>query len=252
MALRGACTRGLGRRLARHGLGQSLVSQRGLPHLAAKAFATEAPPVLRDVRLPSMEEAKSQPIAFCELSNETLLILAEQCCHAACEERLVRNIMVVDGVDWVTANVKMREIKKENLSVLWLATLPYKVGVSVGLVTGFGCVPMIFNRGIAEWFNERFVTQDVPDEKDLETLWEVGLWTWSWMEPPLGTASFVLLALQFVRAQMLNMDWKPYTGWVQNYRATRLSSIYPQYNEDIVGAYARTASLGERAHISHV
>ena len=50
------------------------------------------------------------------------------------------------------------------------------------------------------WFNERYVTADVPPEKDLETWLEVGSWTWNWMEPPLGTISFVLLCVQVHKA----------------------------------------------------
>ena len=31
---------------------------------------------------------------------------------------------------------------------------------------------------------------------------EVGTWTWTWMEPMIGTASFALLCAQFARAQV--------------------------------------------------
>ena len=39
-------------------------------------------------------------------------------------------------------------------------------------------------------------------EKDLETWLEVGAWTWNWMEPPLGTITFVLLCMQLSRSHM--------------------------------------------------
>ena len=32
--------------------------------------------------------------------------------------------------------------------------------------------------------------------------WKVGAWTWEWMEPAIGTASFVLLAMQLIRSQV--------------------------------------------------
>ena len=35
----------------------------------------------------------------------------------------------------------------------------------------------------------------------------VGEWTWGWMEPMLGTLSFILLAFQFSRSQMRRMAW---------------------------------------------
>lgn len=44
-------------------------------------------------------------------------------------------------------------------------------------------------------------------EKDLETWLEVGAWTWNWMEPPLGTITFVLLCIQLSRSHMqVNVD----------------------------------------------
>ena len=29
-------------------------------------------------------------------------------------------------------------------------------------------------------------SNQVPPPEDLETMWEIGTWTWNWMEPPLG------------------------------------------------------------------
>jgi len=196
-----------------------------------------------NLRIPTKEEAAALPTAMCELSNETLVILAEQGCHEACSERLVRNVMHVDDVEWLEAKEKLREIQVENSRVVWLVTLPYKVGIASGLVFGIGCIPMVFSMSFASWFNKYFVTTEVPEAVDLQTILEVGSWTWNWMEPPLGTASFVLLALQFIRAQMLNMNLTPYTCWVQNYRASRLAQKYPQYNKDVILDFARTASL---------
>ena len=40
------------------------------------------------------------------------------------------------------------------------------------------------------------MTTDVPEDRDLETPLEVAIWTWSWMEPPLGQISFLLLTMQ--------------------------------------------------------
>merc|ERR1719510_2943276 len=124
--------------------------------------------------------------------------------------------------------------------------MPYKVGIATGVTAGVGCIPMVFSRDLAKWFNSNFVTAEEATAADLETVWEVGSWTWGWMEPPLGTASFVLLAMQFIRAQMLNMSLAPYTEWVQNLRASRLSKQFPQYNKDVVEDFARTASLKPR------
>jgi hypothetical protein len=82
------------------------------------------------------------------------------------------------------------------------------------------------------------VTAEVAEPEDLETWLEVGAWTWNWMEPPLGQISFFLLTLQFARNQMLNLGAKPYTHWLQQYRARRLEKVYPQYNAKILSDFA--------------
>lgn len=186
------------------------------------------------------------PLCASKFSNEALVILAERrrCrSHDAFSERLVRNIMHVDGVDRSAAKEKLQEIAAEHRKVVWLVTLPHKVGISAAAIAGLGCVPMVFSLAFAGWFNAHFVTCDVPEARDLETVLEVGCWTWNWVEPLMGTATFALLSLQLVRSQMLNMHWTSYTSWVQNYRAELLQGKYPQYNAEILMEYARTASL---------
>lgn len=83
-----------------------------------------------------------------------------------------------------------------------------------------------------------YVTTDIPEPKDLETVLECGSWTWNWMEPPLGQISFALLCLQFGRAQMQNMGIRPYTDMVLQRRAESLSAKFPQYDSKIIQAYS--------------
>merc|ERR1712007_154645 len=116
----------------------------------------------------------------------------------------------------------------------------------IALISGIGCIPMVFHRHTAEWFNEKYVSTQVPEPEDFETMLEVGSWTWNWMEPVLGTASFTLLTLQFVRAQMQELSIAPFTKKMREIRAQRLHQQYPQYCEDIVKDYALTASLKPR------
>jgi hypothetical protein len=59
------------------------------------------------------------------------------------------------------------------------------------------------------------------------------------MEPPLGTISFVLLALQFGRSQLSNLKAQPYTEWMKARRSDRLHDAFPQYNHCIVKDFAR-------------
>jgi hypothetical protein len=63
------------------------------------------------------------------------------------------------------------------------------------------------------------------------------------MEPPLGTISFVLLALQFARAQLENMGIKPYTSFVKEWRGKRLATKYPKYNAKVIINFSKSSAL---------
>ena len=98
----------------------------------------------------------------------------------------------------------------------------------------------------------QFVKDEIPDVETLDTFWKVGAWTWTWMEPAIGTASFVLLALQvnpsaslrcptrcyvrppvvagvqLVRSHMKKIDLKPYHAQLSSMRADRLCAAFPR------------------------
>jgi len=209
--------------------------------LAARSFSTTpVPKAVATARgqKPSLELAKSMPRDFCDMSNEVLCIYAAQGDHEAHRERLLREIMNVDGVSWKAAHAKMDEMETANKKLMFFATMPYKSGVAMGVFGAAASLPMVFDLNTALWFNEYFVTADVAEPEDLETWLEVGSWTWSWMEPPLGHISFFLLCLQFARNQMLNIGAKPYTGRLQAWRAKRLANMFPMYSELIVTDFA--------------
>merc|ERR1712046_154891 len=100
---------------------------------------------------------------------------------------------------------------------------------------------MVFHRDTAVWFDKQYVAMEVPPVADLETWLEVGAWTWSWMEPPLGTISFVLLCAQFSRQQMRHV-WKetdgPYNVLLKRRRVKGMLAAYPQYSPVIVASFA--------------
>lgn len=193
-----------------------------------------------------MEQAQDMPLSFSEVSNQTVFSLAEEGNHEACQERLIRHVMVVHEIDWDAASEKVALMKEENYKVLWWITLPYKVGIATALFSGAVTIPMVFSKSMAKWFNHHFVTMEVPEKSDLDTWLEVGAWTWNWMEPPTGVACFVLLTLQFSRAQMQNMDLKPFTDQMKTYRSNRLADLFPEYDRNIVKDYARTQSMNPR------
>lgn len=190
--------------------------------------------------VPSRDDALKMPVRFSELSNETLSIMAVRKVHGARKERLLREIMRVDNVDWIKANAKHQEINVINDQRMWLLKVPYQFGIFTATTSGIFSIPMVFHRDTAIWCNDNFVHIEQPPLDELETIWQVGGWTWSWMEPALGTASFVLLAMQLVRAQMSKIHLKPYTEYVQSKRADRLADLFPQYNRDVVRDFAKS------------
>ena len=80
-----------------------------------------------------------------------------------------------------------------------MINLPYNIGIAAGVGGGLYSFPMVFDLSTAKWFNKHYVTTDIPPPEDLETMYEVGNWTWNWMEPPLGTISFFILCMQMAR-----------------------------------------------------
>lgn len=191
----------------------------------------------------SIEDAKKMHRAYNEIPNDVLLNMAVMGDQEAREERLIREIMAVDNVTWDKAQPILRSMVQSNRRGLFMATLPYRIGILTAVASAFACFPMIFDYNTVLWFNEIYVTSDVPEAKDLETPLEVGSFAWNWMEPPLGTISFFLLCMQYARAQMENLGIKPYTHWFKHRRAERLSKEFPRYNKSIVYSFSEGDSL---------
>lgn len=193
-------------------------------------------------KVPTTEQAASMKAKMSEMENDTLLTIAHMGNHDAGCEVLKRHIMVVDDVDYEQACATFTTIEAENQKDLF-GVFPYFVGIGVAGVAAFGSLPMVFDLGLAEWFNEYYVTTDVPEPKDLETALEVGSWTWNWMEPPLGTLSFALLCLQFARAQIKNLGLHPYTKMLVRRRARSLAKAFPQYDPELIYLYSESEPL---------
>jgi hypothetical protein len=150
-------------------------------------------------REPTTDIAKMMPVGISEMENETLILIAAMGDYEARTEVLKRHIMAVDDVEYDEACNKFQEIASANQGTVNINVYPYFVGIGFGMIGAIGSLPMVFNLNTALWFNEDYVTTDIPEPRDLETMLEVGSWTWNWMEPPLGTLSFALLCLQFAR-----------------------------------------------------
>lgn len=66
------------------------------------------------------------------------------------------------------------EIAKTNREGMFEAALPFYCGFGASMIGGMVSFPLVFERGTVEWFNEKFVTAEMPPEEDLETWLEVG------------------------------------------------------------------------------
>ena len=129
------------------------------------------------------------------MNNEDILELAMLGDQNAKEERLIREIMKVEKCDWHAAQPIFEAIHIENRKHQTLINVPYYVGISSMMVMAIGSFPMVFHFDTCYWFNHFYVTTDIPPPEDLETMYEVGNWSWNWMEPPLGTISFFILCM---------------------------------------------------------
>ena len=158
--------------------------------------------------------------------------------------------------------------------------LPYQLSLYSALIAGWASIPLVFSRPIAERFNDMCVAGGPPpDDVGLDTWLEVGSWTWSWMEPPLGTISFFLLwydlvgpcapmripslaysprmrsrrcarvrrSMQFVREQRRFLGQKMLHERIIREMGDKLVAAYPQYTPHIVRAYAEATALVDDA-----
>jgi len=200
--------------------------------------------------VPSQEAVMHNPPPrrFSEFPDEALAVLASQGVHGAFKERMLREIMRADSVEYSEAFKVLSKMNRKNEELRWLFKVPYHVGMSSAFLGGFGAIPFVFHRDTAIWFCENFVKEEIPTADQIDTVWKVGTWTWQWMEPMIGTASFVLLALQLLRSHMQRLSLKPYSRVVDSYKADRLTAAFPQYEREIVRDYAKSDPWGRDSY----
>ena len=163
----------------------------------------------------------------------------------ACRECIVRDIMVVDQVEYDEAKKVFEQIRISNRQGMAIFAMPFRIGVFLSITGAVASLPLVFDRAAVEWFNDMFVTAEMPPEHDLETVLEVGSAAWAWMEPVLGTVSFYLLCMQFARAQLQNLGLRPYFSWQQDRRADRLVRLYPRYHAIFLRNYSKCDPLAD-------
>ena len=202
-----------------------------------------APPLMNlgdTQKKPDHAVAAAMQREYFEFPNEILLLMAAHGDHEARRERLTREIMCVDAVNWENAQPKVAEIARATHHGITMVTTPFRLVIYTSLLAGLASFPLCFHLDTALWFNEHFVTAEVASGEDLETMLEVGSWTWNWMEPPLGQISFFILCLQLARDQGANIGKKSFVEILKARRANSVANKFPSYNRKIVEDFAET------------
>jgi hypothetical protein len=116
-----------------------------------------------EFRPPSVSEAAQCPRKFRQASNEAIFSLAIHGSHGARRERLVREVMRQDNVDWVTARTKVEAINTENDKYGWVVKMPYQAGLLLGISGALASVPLTFHKPTVVWFAEHVVNMKPED-----------------------------------------------------------------------------------------
>eukprot|EP00560_Eucampia_antarctica_P008688 CAMPEP_0197826240 /NCGR_PEP_ID=MMETSP1437-20131217/3217_1 /TAXON_ID=49252 ORGANISM="Eucampia antarctica, Strain CCMP1452" /NCGR_SAMPLE_ID=MMETSP1437 /ASSEMBLY_ACC=CAM_ASM_001096 /LENGTH=184 /DNA_ID=CAMNT_0043426589 /DNA_START=179 /DNA_END=730 /DNA_ORIENTATION=- len=129
---------------------------------------------------PTLLYAKAMPNDYASMRHEQILQLCAEGEAKAFREAVIRNVMAVDEVEYKDAAVTFVEISKVNRKWMTIDYIPYKIGLSAAVISGVASFPLVFHLKTVHAFNERYVTADIPEPKDLETWLEVGSWSWAW------------------------------------------------------------------------
>jgi len=219
-----------------------LVKRQGSNNLLERQAANGGGIPARDHFRPTIDMVANQVNHASQLDNDNLALLAISGDTFARRERLLREIMQVDKCSWDDAHEKLIEMDEFNEQKYWACTMPYRLGITGAILGCVGSVLLVYSKSFALLYAENIAEEELPDGvQDVSdmTYNQVGAWTWSWMEPMIGTASFVLLCLQFGRAQSVKMRMFPYTEAMLTWRARRLTTRYPEYDGSMVRSWAK-------------
>eukprot|EP00927_Polykrikos_kofoidii_P020975 TRINITY_DN20000_c1_g1_i1.p1 TRINITY_DN20000_c1_g1~~TRINITY_DN20000_c1_g1_i1.p1 ORF type:complete len:397 (-),score=32.50 TRINITY_DN20000_c1_g1_i1:76-1092(-) len=196
--------------------------------------------VCRETFQPTLDMVAIQVNNACQLDSDTLVSLALSGDMYARRERLLREIMLVDKVSWDDAHDRLIEIDVFCEQYYWLQSMPYRIGVFLAVAGAVGSCLLVFNKSLSLSYAVGIAGEELPEGvEDISemTYNQVGTWTWAWMEPMIGTASFVLLCLQFGRAHCAKMKLNTYTEMMLSWRVNRVAAQFPQYDHAIVRAW---------------
>ena len=179
-----------------------------------------------------------------EYSNEMLFFAARDAdAHDVHQERLIREIMVVDEVEYDRAAEAMRQIFRYNIDQSRYLMVPFHAGLALCAVSGVLSLPLVFDYSAATAFASYVGASPEAPIPPGAVAADIGTWTWAWMEPMIGTASFSILCLQLVRSAMVNLAYRPIYAQVLSWRANALADAFPQYDRPIVKDFGRSQPL---------
>lgn len=195
-------------------------------------------------RVPNVRHRAPKGIAACyrDMDDLSLVTLGGSGNYQARQEILKRHIMATDrNGSYDAACETFSKIEEKNYEWMKITALPFQLSIVAVFSAGVISIPLVFHLPTVEYFNEHFVTAEHPPPKELETSLEVGSWAWNWMEPVLGTSTFILLCLQYMRVHLSHLGIKPYTDRLKSLRGRRLAKEFPNYNKDLLIAYSEAS-----------
>jgi hypothetical protein len=192
---------------------------------------------------PTIAQVKSMPRFTYEYSNEMLFFAArDPNSHDIHQERLIREIMVVDDVDYDEAAERMRVLYRHNFLASRYMLMPLHFGLGLCGVSAVGCFPLVFHYPTAAAFADLVAAVPEAPIEDVACA-NVGTWTWAWMEPMIGTASFSILCLQLLRQSLIANFYKPLRDVILSNRANNLADAFPTYDRPIVKDFGRSQPM---------
>ncbi len=209
------------------------------PHTTAATGASRG-------RKPTVAEAQLQPVHLYELSNEALALAArDPTAHDIHQERLIRDIMATDGLVYDDAAPIMKKMFSAN-QLSHASLFPYEVGLGLTSLGAILCFPLVFHfdsaRAFADLLAANYDVAEMPSV-DVATMTKTGSWSWEWMEPMIGTASFSILCFQLLRTTAKRLAFNPYSDSLKSKRANDLAAKFPKYTRSVVKDFARSQPL---------
>merc|ERR1712192_8067 len=168
----------------------------GLAYIMAGNKPDDAPP---EASTGDGERNDVATMELHELPTDNLIILAELGKWGAVRERFIREVMKVDAIRYEAAVVITDRIAVEMTESLKQETSKMNLFIGICLLSGIGSLFGVYSYTFGNFINETFVLAEHAEPDEVDTVWEVGGWTWGWMEPLLGTAAFSILCAQLLR-----------------------------------------------------